>query len=415
MEKEIFEGITTAIFLDTRRKTKGDKYPAKLRVTFQRESRFYSINVRLTQNDFDKTVGTSETNRINRGKYKDWNFDFTDAETRAREILKQMSFFSFDEFKKRFESKRKVNIECVLTRIIDLKESLSEQGRIETASVYSNLHKALSEFQDGKKLTFVQITPDYLQRFDTWMQNNGKSQTTVGIYMRHLRRIINIAIEEKIISQSVYPFGSGSKLYTIPKPRNIKKALPISDIKKLFKYKPAPKSPERYYIDLWLFSYFCNGINVKDICHLKYENIKDDQIFFHRAKTRRSDQTPIPISVALIPQIKTIINRWGTGENYIFPILKDGMSAEDAQKRVKTITKSINKYIKVIAIKVGITQNVSTYTARHSFATVLKRANVSVEFISEALGHKNLSTTESYLGSFEKEERIKNAKNLIPK
>jgi integrase/recombinase XerD len=410
MNNEYLQGITTSIYLDTRRKIKNGKYPVKLRITFQRASRFYSTKYQLTTENFDKAINPKSTR-----KYKELRLDFAKIETRAAKIISRMPFFSFENFKKEFESTKKISSDSVIYRIEDLKALLEEQGRRETASIYSNLKKALEGFQSDKKLTFVQITPDYLQRFDLWMRENGKGQTTVGIYMRHLRRIFNMAIEEGLIQKSIYPFGKGSNHYKIAEPRNVKKGLLISDIKKIFDYQPKEEASEGYYRDLWLFSYLCNGINVKDICELKYDNIEGGEITFNRSKTKNSDRTPKPIVIVIIKQINDIIQRWGTGDIYIFPILKPGMNAEDTLKRVKSVTKSINKYIKIIAGKVGIEQNVSTYTARHSFATILKRSNVSIEFISDALGHKNINTTEAYLGSFEKDERITNAENLIPK
>ena len=410
MDNENLQGITTSIYLDTRRKIKNGKYPVKLRLTFQRTSRFYSTKIQLTPEDFEKAI-----NPKSKRKSKDLRLDFAKIEDRALVIISRMPFFDFDNFKKRFESNKKISSDSVISRIEDLKTELEKQGRRETASIYSNLKKSLEGFQGGKKLTFVQITPDYLHRFDSWMRTTGKGQTTVGIYMRHLRRVFNMAIEDGLIQKSIYPFGKGLNHYKIAAPRNIKKALSITDIQKLFDYQPDKGSSEGYYRDLWLFSYLCNGINVKDICELKHSNIKGDEIIFNRSKTKNSDRTPKPIVIVIIKQINDIKQRWGTGETYIFPILKPGMNAEDTLKRVKSVTKSINKYIKLIAAKVGIEQNISTYTARHSFATILKRSNVSVEFISDALGHKNINTTESYLGSFEKDERRKIAENLIPK
>ena len=75
------------------------------------------------------------------------------------------------------------------------------------------------------------------------------------------------------------------------------------------------------------------------------------------------------------------------------------------------ITRAINKRMKEVGEQLGI-GNISTYTARHSFATVLKRAGTNIAYISESLGHQDLRTTENYLASFEREERIKNAELL---
>ena len=109
--------------------------------------------------------------------------------------------------------------------------------------------------------------------------------------------------------------------------------------------------------------------------------------------------------------MQAIIDRWGNTpapNNFIFPIL-DG-SEDAAHSHAKTIaaTGLINKRMRMIGERLGI-GNISTYTARHSFATVLKRAGANIAYISESLGHQDLKTTENYLASFEREEREKNA------
>lgn len=165
------------------------------------------------------------------------------------------------------------------------------------------------------------------------------------------------------------------------------------------------------YRDYWLFLYLCNGINVADFVKLRYRDIVDGEICFVRQKTERTTKTRKEIRVAVVPQMQAIIDRWGNTpapNNFIFPIL-DG--SEDAvQSHAKTIaaTGLINKRMRMIGEQLEI-GNISTYTARHSFATVLKRAGANIAYISESLGHQDLKTTENYLASFEREEREKNA------
>jgi site-specific recombinase XerD len=101
-------------------------------------------------------------------------------------------------------------------------------------------------------------------------------------------------------------------------------------------------------------------------------------------------------------------------DSFIFPFLKEGMTPAKELMTVKQLTKTINKYIKRIALACGLPDDISTYTARHSFATVLKRSGASTEYISEALGHHDLKTTENYLDSFEDSEKIKWQQMLIP-
>jgi site-specific recombinase XerD len=103
-----------------------------------------------------------------------------------------------------------------------------------------------------------------------------------------------------------------------------------------------------------------------------------------------------------------IIKRWGqpsiSKEAFIFPHLQIEMNAETQRRTYQQLTKTINKYMKIIAIELGIERTVTTYFARHSFATVLKRSGANIAMISDLLGHKSVTTTESYLNSFEKEQ-----------
>ena len=89
---------------------------------------------------------------------------------------------------------------------------------------------------------------------------------------------------------------------------------------------------------------------------------------------------------------------------------------EDKKAKVKhQFIKTINKYMKRIGTEIGYDKPLTTYAARHSYATILKRSGAPLRFISESLGHKSLLTTESYLDSFEDETRRKYAEMLVPK
>jgi site-specific recombinase XerD len=114
--------------------------------------------------------------------------------------------------------------------------------------------------------------------------------------------------------------------------------------------------------------------------------------------------------------VLNIINKWGnkpgSADQYIFPIISKGLTPTQEYKKIQQATKMINRYAGRIAKQVGITQTVTSYTARHSFATVLKRSGASTEFIGESLGHSSMPTTENYLADFEFEEKKKWADKL---
>jgi len=170
---------------------------------------------------------------------------------------------------------------------------------------------------------------------------------------------------------------------------------------------------------MWLLSYYCNGMNIKDIINLKFSNIESDTLFFERIKTSSTNRNPKPIMVSLIPQAKDIIKRWkqkkGSTDDFVFPIIKKSMTEDEKAKVKHQFIKTINKYMKRIGTEIGYDKPLTTYAARHSYATILKRSGAPLSFISESLGHKSLLTTESYLDSFEDETRRKYAEMLVPK
>ncbi len=214
-----------------------------------------------------------------------------------------------------------------------------------------------------------------------------------------------------------YPFSQHSLdgKYKIPTGANIKKALSFDDIERLKTYRSETESEQRA-LDFWLFSYYYNGINMSDLCKLRFRNIVGDQIVFTRSKTARARKNPKIIQAYLHPEMRKIIEKWGTPnrlqDNYIFPILEYNSNPEREHQIVKQFTRWVNEYLHRISKNLGFEKNISTYHARHSFATVMKRKNVNIAFISDSLGHSSLKTTENYLAGFT-DETIKDNSSLL--
>lgn len=398
------EDVITGIILDTRRKKKDGTYPVKLRLTYLRKQKYYPTKYSFTEEEFEKIMQMRPPK-----KYKEVQVKLQAIEARANKVLEKMPAFSFNLFQELFtDGRAKVSIDyqnvyAAFDRYI---EDLNLDGSVGTAKLYESGKRSLQAFH--KVLYFADITPKFLKEYENWMLDRGKSYSTIGIYTRQLRTIFNMAIDEGHVDRKLYPFGR--RKYQTPTGRNVKKALVIEDIKKIFTYKPETES-EAMYRDFWIFSYLANGINVKDMIRLKYKDIHDGKIVFLREKTKKSNRVkPKPISVPLTPEIENIINKWGNQDksqsNYVFDYLSDDTNPEQELAIKRQLIKQINKYIRKIATKVGIEKDVTTYVARHSFVTVLKRSGASLEFISEAVGHSNLRTTEGYADSFE--DDIKN-------
>lgn len=218
-----------------------------------------------------------------------------------------------------------------------------------------------------------------------------------------------MARKDGIIKESQYPFGKGK--YEVPNGSSRKLALTLEQIKKLITYSDETQATEKYR-DLWFFSYLCNGINFRDMIYLQYSNIINGEICFIRAKTARNTKHSKIIHAVITPEMQTIINKWGNPdtrpENYIFPFTKGAEGPFEKVKLIREVVTECNQVLRKIAHEIGIPR-ITTYSARHSFATVLKRSGVNIAYISESLGHSNLAITENYLASFETEERKKNS------
>lgn len=384
------------ITLDTRRIKKDDTYPVKLKITFRRTRKYYNTAYDLTEQDWQSV---NEPN--NRGDKRKQKLKLAEIETKAQACCNEISPFSFEEFESLFFPKiiEHTDLETSFNIYID---ELKDQERYGTADNYNSSKVSLLKFKS--KISLNEITPQFLNKYEKALLMDGKSPTTVGIYLRPLRAIINLAIEQGLISRDCYPFGKGK--YQIPGGRNIKKALSKEELMAVSNYEVSSDSSRALYKDLWMFSFFCNGMNIADICHLQYKNIQDGFILFQRRKNINIYKTnPKFIRVATTESVTAIIEKWqGNGnspEDYIFPFLDNTMNAFQKKKRTKEITHNLNDNMKVIAKALKINKSVTSYTARHSYATLMKHLGASTEFISESFGHSSVAVTNNYLDSFE--------------
>jgi integrase/recombinase XerD len=398
---------STSIFINKYVPNTNGLCSISIKVTFNRQRRYYPTPITLTIADFEKSQGVKPRN-----EYKEIALKLQAHEKKAADTIAKLPIFTWELFERNFFTNRSLrgSVENAFSEAIKI---LALEGRAGTAESYQSSQSSLKLF--SPKAIFAEITPAFLKKYEKWMLENGRSVTTVGIYLRNLRALINNAINDGMLAKELYPFGK--KKYEIPTANNIKKALSLKDIASIYNYKPAAGSTAEKLKDYWVFLYLCNGINVKDFCLLKHKDIHDNMIEFQRAKTARTKRKVEPIRVTLLEEMKQIIKKWGTSpedkNNYVFPVLSKDSTPALERDHIKLITKLINKYMKSIAAVLNINSNVTTYVARHSYATVMKRSGASTEFIGEALGHSNVRTTQAYLSSFEDKHKNEMAKALV--
>jgi site-specific recombinase XerD len=416
MDKNYLHNIS--IVLDTRREKENGKFPVKLRVYSKAVSKakLYNIDTDLNEKEFE-IIWINRSISTVRGKNREIRSWLQKFETKANDEAEKLSLFCFDKFERKFfrKSSDANNVIYHYNKVI---KSNINKGKIGTSESFKYSLKSINNFNNhytGKVLTsfpFETITVDWLDAYEDFMLSKSKSVTSVGIYLRALRIIFNNAIDDNDISKELYPFGK--KKYQIPQSNKVKKALNNNELKVLFNSKP--KTPEQEKAkDFWFFSYTCNGMNTKDVALLKYSDIDEDKFSYYRAKTFSKSSVKKKIEIYLNDFSREIIKKYETRDldGYIFPILHKDDNDEVIFKKIKNFTRFINQHLKKIAKDNNLTEELSSYWARHSFATNSIRKGASMEFISEALNHSDLNVTKNYFAGFEDEAKKEFADKLM--
>jgi len=386
-------------YLDERRKKANGLFPVKLNVynSLTKKNKYYPTKFEFSPKDYQSVWKTTKT----RSEFTEVRLEMMAVESLANEVSKTIKPFNFELFEKKFYRKTSDGSD-VFYHFNEMILKNINQNSLGNASMYQLSRKSIRKFlnlvdTDTRPLYFVEITNKWLSNYQEFMVKSGRSPTTVSMYLRCLKALFNKAIEEKEISSEIYPFGKSK--FSLPASRNIKKALSSKELKLLFDAKPLTREQEKAR-DFWFFSFVCNGMNIKDIALLKWKHFDGEKLVIPRAKTARTSPNALPIVVCLEDFGFSIIKKYGSisrnKEDYIFQILSDEYSELEKFKKVKNFTRFINQNFKKLALSSGLNKEISTYWARHSFATQAIRAGASMEYVSRALTHSNMVTTDAY-------------------
>ena len=279
-------------------------------------------------------------------------------------------------------------------------ERLESLGKINSATK----HKYALQVLDGYKPTTMALEAidlDYLKGLELYLRQRGNKDNSIATRFAIFKAIYNKAVKEGKVAVKQNPFS----IYQVGSlwAKTRKRAIDKDDIQRLIDLEITEGHTTEYRRlakDLFLFSYFTAGMNFGDIARLRYKDILRGRVNYSRHKTQKL------LSFQLVPMALQILEKYGTaghGEDYFFPILNrhEHTSPQQIFNRLHKVLRKVNRELKVLGEMIGLGMPLTTYVARHTYATVLKRSGVSVALISESLGHSDLSTTQIYLDSFE--------------
>jgi len=286
----------------------------------------------------------------------------------------------------------------VLTFCQEIMAELEQAGKIGNARVYKTLHNSLATHVTGKDISFKQLTFKWLKVYEAWYlagSNNKKKNSLNGlsVNLRTLRALYNRAIKHKIVEKDYYPFDD----YKIQHEKTRKRAIPHQDLSKLKNTEPQTDRQRRAK-DYFLMSFYLMGTSFIDLAFLKVEDIKSGRIEYKRKKTGRLH------SIKITPPLLEILNRYTkekSADDFILNIIQKEQVFKKQYAAARDEMRRYNKALKGLATLAGIEDTITSYTARHTFATTAKFKGVPVAAISDALGHSDVKTTQIYLDQFD--------------
>ena len=275
-------------------------------------------------------------------------------------------------------------------------DGLQAEGNFGTAHVYRSTLNTVIAFHGSKYLDFRRVNPEWLKDFEIFLRSRGCSWNTVSTYLRVMRAVYNRAVDLRKAEYVPHLFRS---VYTGTR-ADRKRALENEEISKVFG--KLPRSSEvtqemRHTQKLFILMFLLRGLPFVDLAYLRKSDLQDNVITYRRRKTGRS------LSVTLTPEAMVLLREYmdrNAESPYLFPILSSAEGTKEAYHEYQLALRSFNQKLMLLGKLVGMEGKLSSYTARHTWATTAYHCEIHPGIISEAMGHSSITVTETYLKPF---------------
>ncbi len=280
-------------------------------------------------------------------------------------------------------------------------EDFQAKGKISTYKRYKSIYGKLRKYLKNRDLPIDRLTVTFLKNYERYLRDklhNGPN--TIHSNMRCIKRVVNIAIEESILSPGQSPF----KLYKPKREKTDKIYLTEYELSILERVPITEGTRKEAHRDAFIFACYAGGMRISDICKLQWKDFDGQRIIMSTQKTGSMIMIKLPNkALEIINKFKTPSS---TSEDYIFPFLNTGEDLSVPRKLHNAISSSnalANKNLKLITQKAGIDKHISFHTSRHTWATRALRKGMRIEYVSKIMGHASIKTTQVYAKIVDKE------------
>lgn len=298
----------------------------------------------------------------------------------------------------------------VLAFMNQVAEKLDVEGSFGTAHVYRSSLNAIVSYCGNKDFVFSKVNPEWLKGFENYLCNRGCSWNTVSTYLRTFRAVYNRAVNLRQANYVPHLFRS---VYT-GTCADRKRALGEEDMKKVF----VDVLPQTFAgcqslqqtQDLFNLMFMMRGLPFVDLVNLRKRDLHGNVITYRRRKTGRM------LSVTLLPEAMALLEKYMNRDSsspYLLSLLKSGEGTEEAYHEYQMALRIFNRQLKIVGESLGLEQKLSSYTARHTWATTAYHCEIHTGIISEAMGHSSITVTETYLKPFQSKKIDEANKKVI--
>lgn len=293
--------------------------------------------------------------------------------------------------------------ECYTMFLLYGKELLVEMkgvGKNRTVETYQSALNSFERFLNNRAdVPLNNFDSKLMVEYEIWLKSNGICPNTISYYMRNLRAIYNRAVEQGLTTQQ-YPFKN---VYTgIEKTK--KRAVPLEVIRKIRDMELKKKSLA-FARDVFLFSFYMRGMSFVDMAFLKKKDLQNGVLVYRRNKTGQQ------LWIKWESPMQKLIEKYDTSDSpYLLPIIRN--PKVDEWRQYRNEAHRVNRNLKKIGEEIGLNIPLTTYVARHAWASIAKSKNIPLSVISEALGHDSEKTTKIYLASLDTSV-VDKANNII--
>lgn len=284
----------------------------------------------------------------------------------------------------------------------NLIKELTQVGKKRTAETYMTTLNSFMRFRKEKDILLEEVDSNLMMGYENYLKSTGICPNTTSYYMRNLRAIYNRAVEKELTVQRS-PF---KYVYTgIGK--TVKRAISLEEIRCIQELDLTISPSLAYARDIFMFAFYTRGMSFIDMAFLKKKDLQNGILSYRRQKTGQQ------MFIKWEKPMQEIIGKYDTlGTPYLLPIIRD--LEVDGRKQYKKAAHLVNTKLKKLGIQLELSVPLTTYVARHAWASIAKSKNISISVISEAMGHDSENTTRIYLASLDT-SLIDKANSLILK